>query len=661
MTSKSINKKRGLDGMKKKYFFSTALLLLNIAVYAQTKPKEFILGTYPSTSTIQYSAKGFQSSSSSSNYGSNNTYTMVYGKIDENTPGYNRIVKTFTVEGYTYSLTKAFPGTQPFKEVIINRIGTNPINKLTALFESVSPPSGTSNTTIYLAPDYVETMEDLINSYVINRGTDNLLNRYTKDATWNNIVRVDMLLQTPVLVPTNKGDREKSGFLLMERGGNDTFKAAAVTGLDGSGKPNKFGSIITVASNKWGKTGHTMKSVVVQKNPTDTELKPSQSIDNQDISGVFLNLEDLSPAVDEIGAPITIYGVSIIDSEATSPTNFPTTGKQNANGLDFMAGGGFFTRAILVKGTVWNDANSDAVNNEGQSSGTNNGGTLWANLVGPDGKVISSIDVKADGTYTLYIAETQRANGEYKIILTNRERFEGEYLSTADPLQNAYQYTGTNFKSQADPKNQNGIINIGSLASQSEDMEDVDFGISMTVTPVTLVDFTLNQEENKVNLQWTTTSETNNAGFEVQFSEDGRNWTTLGFVKASTIDGNSEDRNVYSFLHLNPVFGQNYYRLKQIDHDDTFAYSPIRALKVSISHLLVWPNPSSGHIKVGVSDAQASQIKSMKVVDMSGRILKEAPFYIENWDISDLKSDAFYILRVDYKNNFSEQIRIYKR
>jgi hypothetical protein len=96
--------------MKTKYFLSTALLLFNLAVYAQTKPKEFILGTYPSTSTKQYSATGFQSSASSSNYGSNRTYTLVYGKQNASTPAYNRIVKTFTIEGYTYSLTKAFPG-----------------------------------------------------------------------------------------------------------------------------------------------------------------------------------------------------------------------------------------------------------------------------------------------------------------------------------------------------------------------------------------------------------------------------------------------------------------------------------------------------------------------------------------------------------------------
>lgn len=447
----------------------------------------------------------------------------------------------------------------------------------------------------------------------------------------------------------------------MERGGNDTFKAAAIIGVDSSGKPNKFGNIITVSSDKWGKTGHRMKSIVVQKNPEDAQLKPSESIDSQDISGVFLNLHDLSPAVDAQGKPITIYGVCIIDSEASSATNFPSTGQQNKNGLDFMAGGGFFTRAILIKGTVCNDSNNDAINNEGQSSGTNNGGTLWANIVGPDGKIISSIDVKSGETYTLYTAETQKASEDYKIILSNIEKFEGDDLSIGDPLENAYHYSGTNFKGNPDAKNQNGVLNIGPLASQSDDINGVDFGISMTVIPVTLVNLTVGQEENKVNLQWSTTSETNNAGFEVQFSEDGRNWTTLGFVKASTIDGNSEDRNVYSFLHLSPVFGQNYYRLKQIDHDDTFAYSPIRALKVSISHLLVWPNPSSSHIKVGVSYAQASQIKSMKVVDMSGRIHKEAPSYIENWDISDLKSDAFYTLRVDFKNNFIEKIRIYKR
>lgn len=641
--------------MRTKYYHFF-LLLISFCSMAQTKPQNFVLGSYPAQSTTQYTVPGFLSSNSGHNYGSGGNYTLNYGKKDASENGLNRIVKTFNVEGYTYTLTKAVPGAKPFKKVLLERFGNNPPNKLTALFESVAPPNAAASATIYLMPDYVDNMEDLINSYVINRGTDNLLNRYTADNTWNNIVRVDMLLETSVVIPSNQGDREKSGFLLMERGGNDTFKAAAITGVDSDGNPTAFGNIITVQTNKWGETGHNMWSVVVQKDPSDTQMRPSQRITSQPIAGVFINLADLGVSQGE-----PIYGISIIDSEATSPTTFPSNPAQNANGLDFMAGGGFFTKAILIKGTVWIDKDEDAIKNDGSGSGTNNGNTLWANLVGPNNKVISSIQVDANGDFTLFVAETQRVAGTYKVILTNSERYEGETLTNSDVLENGFYHTGTNFQGTANTADKNGIIEIGSLETRTEDMEGIDFGINRVITPVTLVDFNANQEENHVNLQWTTTSETNNAGFEVQFSEDGINWNTLGFVKVSTIDGNSEDRNVYSFMHLSPVFGQNYYRLKQIDHDGTFAYSPIRALKVSISHLLVWPNPSSGHIKVAVSDAQASQIKSMKVVDMSGRILKEAPSYIENWDISDLKSDAFYILRVDYKNNFSEQIRIYKR
>ncbi len=67
-------------------------MLVTISVYAQTKPKEFILGTYPSTTTKQYSTIGFQPSAGSTSYGSNKTYTTVYGKQNANTAEYNRIV-----------------------------------------------------------------------------------------------------------------------------------------------------------------------------------------------------------------------------------------------------------------------------------------------------------------------------------------------------------------------------------------------------------------------------------------------------------------------------------------------------------------------------------------------------------------------------------------
>jgi hypothetical protein len=632
------------------------LLLCSYLLRAQVTPSNFVLGHYPAErNKASYTLPGFLASGTGMNYGANYNFTLNYGTTDGTSPGFNRIVKTFQVSGQTYTLTKAVPGAKPFKSVTVKRLEGSTGEKITALFEAQNPPDAEPNTVLNLVPDYVGTMEDLINSYVINRGTDNVFERKGNNNTTNNIVRIDLVLEEQVIIPANAGDRQKSGFLLMERGANDSFKAAAITGVDGAGNPTSFGNIVNIAANTWGTTGQNMESVVVQKNPGDSDLRASQKIGTQPIAGVFISLDNLG-----VPAGTTIYGITILENNAIDPENFPTVATLD-NGLDFMAGGGFFTKAILIKGKVWIDTNEDAIFDGSTELGTNNGGTIWASLVGPDNKVISSIAVDASGYYTLFVAESQRVAGAYKVILTNTEKREGETLIGSDALLNGYTPTGTNFQNTPDTENESMIINIGALEGRDTDMEGIDFGIIKSVTPVNLVHFSATQVQNEVSLSWTTSSEVNNEGFEVQFSEDGRNWQTQDFVKAKTLDGNSEETTHYSSLHQRPVFGQNYYRLKQIDHDGTFAFSPIRVIKVSISSLVAWPNPSPGSLRVAVSDEQAKQIKAMKIVDMGGRVLKESKAFQEQWDISELRSDAVYLLRVEYKNNFSEQIRIYKR
>jgi len=52
----------------------------------------------------------------------------------------------------------------------------------------------------------------------------------------------------------------------------------------------------------------------------------------------------------------TIYGISLMASGVSSPTVFGSETPEANGGLDFMAGGGFFTKALTIKGNVWVDA-----------------------------------------------------------------------------------------------------------------------------------------------------------------------------------------------------------------------------------------------------------------------------------------------------------------
>jgi serine protease AprX len=88
--------------------------------------------------------------------------------------------------------------------------------------------------------------------------------------------------------------------------------------------------------------------------------------------------------------------------------------------------------------------------------------------------------------------------------------------------------------------------------------------------PVELASFTASVSQNNVILNWTTATEQNNHGFQVQRKPEGGTFTTIGFVNGS---GSSTTQKTYTFTDNNPLFGKSFYRLKQVDFNGTYKYS----------------------------------------------------------------------------------------
>ncbi len=88
--------------------------------------------------------------------------------------------------------------------------------------------------------------------------------------------------------------------------------------------------------------------------------------------------------------------------------------------------------------------------------------------------------------------------------------------------------------------------------------------------PVELAAFSANVSANEVTLNWTTVTELNNNGFEIQRKSDQYDFITVGFVKGF---GNTVEPNQYTFVDKNIVPGKYTYRLKQIDFDGRYEYS----------------------------------------------------------------------------------------
>ena len=111
--------------------------------------------------------------------------------------------------------------------------------------------------------------------------------------------------------------------------------------------------------------------------------------------------------------------------------------------------------------------------------------------------------------------------------------------------------------------------------------------------PVTLISFTLAKEESIVRLNWATTEETNSESFQVERSGDGKSWKQIGAVSAQ---GESSVLKNYEFVDPAPLKGGNYYRLKMVDQDGTFAYSRIQFGEFGKQKESIYPNPASQNL-----------------------------------------------------------------
>ncbi|WP_025763403.1 T9SS type A sorting domain-containing protein [Dyadobacter tibetensis] len=138
--------------------------------------------------------------------------------------------------------------------------------------------------------------------------------------------------------------------------------------------------------------------------------------------------------------------------------------------------------------------------------------------------------------------------------------------------------------------------------------------------PVTLTAFTLSLEGQTALLNWATTEETNSDHFDIEHSVTGKEWAKVGEVASH---GESQVERKYDFTHASPVNGENLYRLKMVDKDQTFAYSRIRNVQflgLEENDLSVYPNPVSDVLKI----RDYSQITKVSINDLNGRTILES-------------------------------------
>ena len=127
---------------------------------------------------------------------------------------------------------------------------------------------------------------------------------------------------------------------------------------------------------------------------------------------------------------------------------------------------------------------------------------------------------------------------------------------------------------------------------------------------VTFVDFTATAVNQTSQLAWQVADQVNNDHYEVEASTDANNYKTIGTVPSK------QDASNYQFIDANPSLTKtNFYRIKEIDKDGKYIYSPVRFVKFNVSVITISPNPASSYIKIN------SSVKNLQIniFDVTGR------------------------------------------
>ncbi len=176
-----------------------------------------------------------------------------------------------------------------------------------------------------------------------------------------------------------------------------------------------------------------------------------------------------------------------------------------------------------------------------------------------------------------------------------------------------------------------------------------------TVVPVELSAFEATVSGSAVTLNWTTITETNNSGFEVQRNISGE-WINIGFI---TGKGTTTEVSRYSFaddLSNTNISGSIAYRLKQIDYDGTFAYSnevlvDIDLMVSDFALLQNYPNPFNPNTNITYLIPTDTKV-TLSVYSITGELVKElvndfqnAGSYTVSFDAGNLAS-GMYIYRL---------------
>jgi len=172
------------------------------------------------------------------------------------------------------------------------------------------------------------------------------------------------------------------------------------------------------------------------------------------------------------------------------------------------------------------------------------------------------------------------------------------------------------------------------------------------VLPVELVSFNVTSGDKTAAISWSTATEVNNYGFEVErrfVGEEKLKWAKIAFVQGA---GSSSSPKQYSFTDQPLAAGHYAYRLKQIDSDGSFKYSQTVEAVIETPKLFLlgqnYPNPFNPSTTI-TFDLPMKSLVTLKVFDLMGREVAtivsgelSAGNHTRQWNAANMSSGIYF-------------------
>ncbi|MEO6684360.1 MAG: T9SS type A sorting domain-containing protein [Dyadobacter sp.] len=198
---------------------------------------------------------------------------------------------------------------------------------------------------------------------------------------------------------------------------------------------------------------------------------------------------------------------------------------------------------------------------------------------------------------------------------------------------------------------------LGTQASTNHSINNIVIDAASPL-PVTLVNFSAKTSESNIQLAWRTTSETNASHFEIERSGDGKSFANIGRVNAKGESKVLETYNFTDIYNVSTASSLQYYRLKMIDNDGTYAYSRMAAARwnnvEAVHNVIISPNParnSSQELSLRFEGLSKGNY-TVQIINLLGQKRAEKTFV---WDgVSDSKlstsnlSEGLYLVKTVY-------------